>query len=134
VGRGVERRDHGFHLAERPPVVHAVAPDERLLGDDAGVVRLDQLAHGQRALVVVGHVHVPLRTVPCARRVLLRCRVGSIRPVRGGPTRAVDHDRRTALAAANLDDLPFDLLVGDVVLGLAGLAGNLHVRPALLEV
>ena len=39
---------------------------------------------------------------------------------------AVDDDRRATLLAADLDDLPEDLLVRDGVLGLTRLAGNFH--------
>ena len=39
---------------------------------------------------------------------------------------AVDQDRRAALAALDLDGLALDLLVGDGVLRLTGLAGDLH--------
>ena len=67
AARRVERRHHGLDVRQRPPVVHPVRPDERLRRHDARVVRVDELGHRHRPLVVLGDVDVPLPVATTGR-------------------------------------------------------------------
>jgi hypothetical protein len=124
--RGGDLRVELLDLAQGQPVAHAVFPAERLVGHDAGLVGLDDLAVAHRALVAVGDVHRPLVAAALAG-VVEATGIGR-RLARGGAAVAVDHDGGAALLAANLDDLALDLVVRDRVLGRAGLARDLHPR------
>ena len=86
------------------------------------------LGRGQRALIAIRYVHRPLIT-GLVRVIELRITGTCLRSL----FVAVDHNRRAALLAANLDDLPQDLFVRDGVFGLAGLALDLH-RGTILDV
>ena len=96
----------------------------RLCIDHRRFVRCDDVVDGHRALVPIGHVdHVGSGRVDHAR-----CRGG--RRVGTGCAQhnagAVHKNRRTALAALDLDGFPLDLIVGNRVLRLARLARDLH--------
>ena len=106
--------------------------------DLAGLEPLLDLADGQRAdLLLIDH-QVPDRLVAAAAvlAVVIDARVLGVELRRRrllGARGAADHDDVAALLAADLEDLAFDLVIGNRVLRGTGVADDLHMCLASWE-
>src|SRR5262249_32556397 len=111
VGVDLAAAEAPLHLGDRDRT------DLLLIDDDVP----DRLVAALGATVGAVVVDARLLLIEAGRRRLLGARR---RPPRA---RAADHDDVAALLAADLEDLAFDLVVGNRVLRRAGVADDLHV-------
>ena len=133
-----DKRGERFDLRQRQPVAEAFTPRERLAVDLTSGEPLLDLGDGHRADLILIDYEMPdgivsrrgLITTAAFVAVVIDARVllflrGDLRLLGGT---AANDDDVAALLTADLEDLALDLVVGNRVLGLAGITDDLHGR------